>query len=165
MTYRLPKPIRRNGGTVALCGVAGLILAFNAPNVARNMQASGQARQALAAANLETEQITAAEDLRKKRASIADDRFKSCNLVFSRGTATMAAIQEGKPVLDSTGAPLAQGVVVCDYAGNTAVIANDANGNPVATDLAATQNRDAINAIIARYQGAEFKAPKIGGGE
>ena len=145
------KSIRRNPiGTMFIGGIA-ISLIFSQGNIRQNASAIDGARQ-IAQANAANQlQLQATEQANQQRAKIAESRYQSgCVVVVAlNDPGQFTTLSEGQPVLDrARNAPFPVGTVVCDSFGNTAVIAPDASGQPVATQLAFTGNKAIVQAAV-----------------
>jgi len=93
-----------------------------------------------------------------RQSAVAKERYTDgCQMTVATNSPNQfAAIQQGKPVLDgATGAPLPDGVVVCDLIGSTAIISGG-----VADSFAFSSDRQVIRDAMKRYEGASYNAPK-----
>jgi hypothetical protein len=144
----------------AVFGVLTLgLLAMNAPSQIAVMNQQRDLAQGISHQNQEL-QIKArlANADSERRSGLAKDRYDAgCQMtVGSNDKTRFAAIQQDKPVLDgTTGAPLGDGVVVCDLTGQTAVIKGG-----VASELAFSTDRQPIRDAMARYGNVQYSAPQ-----
>ncbi|MBD2092565.1 hypothetical protein H6F67_22205 [Microcoleus sp. FACHB-1515] len=122
----------------------------------------GQVRQ-IAQQNAAAQmQLQATEQANQQRAKIAESRYQSgCVVVVAMNAPDhFTSITENQPVLDSVRrVPLPVGTVVCDVNGNTAVLADNGAGTPVATQLAFTGNKTVIESAL-RGVPAQFNPPQ-----
>lgn len=146
-------PVYIVGGLV----VAGF-LALNGGDNIKSMQQSQSVARAIAQQNQSAEmKARLASASADRQGGVAKARYEAgCQMtVATNAPDKFAAIQEGKPVLDgATGAPLANGTVVCDLTGNTAIIANG-----IADNFAFSPDRQVIRDAMKRYEGAHYNAP------
>jgi hypothetical protein len=146
-------PIYLVGGAVVL-----IALAINAPSNFTAMQQNQATARAIAQSNQEAElRARLASASAQRQAEVAKQRYQDgCQMTFaSNAPGNFAAIQQGKPVLDgTTGAPIADGAVVCDSVGITAIIRDG-----VASSIAFSPDRQVIRDAMKRYQDAQYRAP------
>jgi hypothetical protein len=135
-----------------------LFLALNGGDNFKAMQQSQATARTIATQNQSAEmKARLASASADRQGETAKKRYEAgCQMTFaSNDLGKFAAIQEGKPVLDAaTGAPIANGAVVCDQIGMTAIIANG-----VADSVAFSPDRQVIRDAMQRYQDARYQAP------
>ncbi len=150
----------RNIDPIYLVGVAIVLiaLAVNGKDNLTAMQQSQATARAIAQQNQQTEmEARLASASAQRQAEVAKQRYEAgCQMTFaSNAPGNFAAIQQGKPVVDATtGAPIADGAVVCDSVGITAIIRNG-----VADSIAFSPDRQVIRDAMKRYQDAQYRAP------
>ncbi len=140
-------------------GAVALVAAFFSHNdIQRSMQGLSEDRARIATNASEQRRLEENAELVKAKAAIAEQRYNSgCTLVVAvNSPKNLATLVLGEPVYDrTTNKPLPIGTVVCDGNGNTAVLASNANGVPVVTDMAFTGNRDLALAQLRKINGAK----------
>jgi hypothetical protein len=140
-------------------GAIALIAAlFSHSDIQRSMQMLSDDRARISTNASEQRRLEENAELVKAKAAIAEQRYNSgCTLVVAvNSPKNLATLVEGEPVFDrTTSKPLPIGTVVCDGNGNTAVLASNANGVPVVTDMAFTGNRDLALAQLRKINGAK----------
>jgi hypothetical protein len=153
---KLPRnidPVYLIGGAIVLGAIA-----LNGGDNFKAMQQSQATARTIATQNQSAEmKARLASASADRQGETAKKRYEAgCQMTFaSNDMGKFAAIQEGKPVLDaSTGAPIANGAVVCDQIGMTAIIANG-----VADSVAFSPDRQVIRDAMQRYQDARYQAP------
>ncbi len=132
-------------------GFTLVCLACSIPGMVQQFQEMGTVSRTIQRSAIDQQRLEAQQAALAERAKIADDRYRDgCLLIQKQGQNTLIAISQGMPVVDSqTGQPLPPNTVICDFTGNTAVMAW--NGTAVVTtDVAFTGNRELINQAIAR---------------
>lgn len=142
--------LKRNRVEIAGGAIALASLAFSIPGMLSNYQGMQEVSREIQRNALQQQRLEAQQESLKERASIAEERYRDCLLVQAIGKNKLISLSEGMPLVDSeTGNPIPAGTVVCDHAGNTAVM--DFNGTKnVALDLAFTGNRDAVRQALQR---------------
>lgn len=107
--------------------------------------------------------LLVSEQQSKALEKIANDRYdRGCEMVFAfspdgRLSSKTTSITEGQPVLDGVRkTPIGASAIVCDARGMTAKLIPNAQGVPVASELAFTGDRARISAAIRRYRGATY---------
>jgi hypothetical protein len=140
-------------------GAIALVAAFMSHgDIQRSMQMLTEDRTRISANASEQRRLEENAELIKAKAAIAEQRYKDgCTLVVAvNSPKNLATLVNGEPVYDrTTNKPLPVGTVVCDGNGNTAVLASNANGVPVVTDMAFTGNRDLALAQLRKINGAK----------
>lgn len=140
-------------------GTVAVIAAFmSSGDIQRSMHSVSDDRARIASNASEQRRLEENAELVKAKAAIAEQRYNSgCTLVVAvNSPRNLATLVEGEPVYDrTTEKPLPVGTVVCDGNGNTAVLASNANGVPVVTELAFTGNRELALAQLSKINGAK----------
>jgi hypothetical protein len=165
--------IKRNPTEAAIAaGAVGLLLA-NLGGIRQTLNQM-ESQRAIATANtLQIQQMQLTEQKKEELQEIANARYDSgCEMVVSSADRrNYKALVENGPVRDGgvahlykrvknppVGAYLPAGMTVCDAYGNTAIIANNMDGWPVATEFATTTDKQRIAAAMDR-----LRAKRLGG--
>ena len=149
---------RRHKLEIGFGAVALVAALFSHSDIQRSMQGLSEDRARIASNASEQRRLEENAELIKAKAVIAEQRYNSgCTLVVAvNSPRNLATLVLGEPVFDrTTNKPLPVGTVVCDGNGNTAVLASNANGVPVVTDLAFTGNRELALAQLRKINGAK----------
>ena len=126
--------------------------------VATSMEGLSEDRARIASNASEQRRLEENAELIKGKAIIAEQRYRDgCTIVVAANSPkNLATLVEGEPVFDrTTKKPLPVGTVVCDGNGSTGVLASNANGVPVVTDMAFTGNRDFALTQLRKISGAK----------
>ena len=137
------------GCTVALLGHR---------DIQKQMDSLSSDRERIAQSYAQTRQLLESAEVAKSRANIAIQRYKDgCTIVVAVSSPKdLATLSQGEPVLDRiTKNPLPSGTIVCDINGNTALLKNNPQGVPVASDFAFTGNRELALTLVKKIHGAK----------
>lgn len=136
--------------------ITGSLLLSN-QDITRNMQNLSKAKEVIATNNQQQQLMQEQLAHEKALSEVAEARYKAgCTIVVAvRSPKSLATLVEGEPVFDRTSKKyLPAGTVVCDGNGNTAVLAANVNGIPVAAEMAFTGNRALAIEQVRKIQGA-----------
>ena len=132
-----------------LTAVAALGLAF--PGMMQQTKDMGEVSREIQRRATEQQRLEAQQDALRDRAKIAELRYANgCLIVQLKGANTLTNLAQDVPVQDSrTGQDILPGTIVCDYAGNTAVMVQKGD-RVIPSDTAFTGSRDYINLALKR---------------
>lgn len=127
-----------------------------------------QVRTDLIRADIKAREAKASALLRQfeyeqRQEEVANKRYKSCLPVvgkeYRNGTHYFTGLKEGQVIKDRiSGLPIAEGTVVCDASGLTAIV----NENGKISSTAYTGDRDIIQKRLKRFRGSQFSQPVLG---
>lgn len=140
--------------------VSGALLAalFSYKDIQKGMNSMALEKEQISIKTAEESRLERSQELAKTRAAIAEKRYKNgCTIVVSGNSPkNLTTLVEGETVLDRTSKKsLPAGTVVCDGNGTTGILALNAKGIPVTTDLAYTGNRELALEQIRKIKGAK----------
>ena len=157
------KKIKRNKVSAAF-GIAILgCFALNSGEIQKNMTVVGKVREIAQLNAAKDMQLRVSQQQTQMQAEIANEPYQNgCLIVVTIADPTqLTSLNEGQPVLDGASkVPLPLGTIVCDAHGNTAKIIPDANGNPVAGEIAFTGNREIVESARNKSQ-ARYTLPTV----
>ncbi|MBW4675916.1 MAG: hypothetical protein KME52_18415 [Desmonostoc geniculatum HA4340-LM1] len=157
---------RKNKTSIIFGGALLLASAFSVGDLMDKGQRLGVVRQQITQNTFDVMRIQKNEETNKELQAIANKRMKrGCiPLVDNASAKNLVTLTEGKPVHDrKTNAYLSAGVIVCGANGETAVLANNADGVPVISDIA-VGDRELLYQNLKKIRGARvyYNTPEVG---
>lgn len=139
---------------------AAIALILSYPSLSKYQAEMDKVREEVKVTAAKEEALQRQADFEKSQALIANDRYKEClpvvGSVYRNGRHYFTSISEGQQIFDRiTKKPLAQGTVICDANGNSAVI----NSEGKAAALAYTGNRNIIQERLKRFKTSQYSQP------
>lgn len=147
-------------GLFAAAGISALCLSV--PSIEKHQARIEVDKAAIAQITQQQRQLQIQFEAEQEQATIAEQRYKTCLPVvgqeFKNGTHYFVGIQPGVVIRDRiSGKPLAEGIIVCDGNGSTAVIGTD--GTP--QHFAYTGDRNIVQQRLGRFRGSQFSNPVV----
>lgn len=149
---------RKHGSQIVFGSLIASSLLLSHNDIARNMQNISKAKETIATNTAQQQLMQEQLAHEKAQAEIAEARYKAgCTIVVAvNSPRNLATLVEGEPVFDRTSKKyLPAGTVVCDGNGQTAVLATNASGIPVVSDMAFTGNRSLAIEQVRKIRGAK----------
>lgn len=111
-----------------VAGVTALLVVVSWPGIQQNLQSTSLVRDRASEQNSQLELQNLEEERLQAESDIADQRLQTycSDFAFSQADpGRMAAVSEGLRVVDPVSLqPLAEGSIICDVAGRTAIVRN-----------------------------------------
>ena len=152
---RLQRKIQRNGPLIVTTIGCLAVTIFQLPTIRRNFDRFSVLTEKVQEQGMQQQQYEMTKDFLVSRAAIADGRYSNGCLFTSviDKSNTLASLAEGVTVTDpNTGNSQPPNTVVCDYNGNTGVIAYKSGySEPVITDIASTGNTAIVRQAMAAH--------------
>ncbi|NJL63541.1 MAG: hypothetical protein HC903_19040 [Methylacidiphilales bacterium] len=149
---------RRHKTEIIFISLALVAAAFSHQDIQRGMQSLSSERARITSNGEEQRRLEQNQELAKTKAAIAENRYKTgCTIVVAvNSPKNLATLVENEPILDRTTKKyLPNGTTVCDGNGNTAILAPNSQGIPVATDFAFNGDRELALQQVRKIRGAK----------
>jgi hypothetical protein len=149
---------RKHKTEIIFVSVALIAALFSHKDIQKGMDSLASEKERVSLKTAEKRRLEESQELVKTRAAIAEQRYKDgCTIVVAvNSPRNLATLVEGETVLDRTSKKsLPAGTVVCDGNGSTGILASNAEGIPVTTDLAYTGNRQLAIEQVRKIKGAK----------
>ena len=149
---RLTRFLKRNPIEAGVGAIALIAVAMSIPGSLKQFDQMQAVSAQIQRDAIDQQRLQAQQEALAERALIAEERYQTgCLLIQKRDQNTLISLSQGMPIVDNkTGNPIPAGTTVCDFSGNTGVMADVGGGKTTVQDLAFTGNRTIVGKAIER---------------